>query len=639
MALRRMIAGAALLATLASGAAADVGTSLSRALEAARQGDWSQALGHARQTEPVAADIVIWQRLRAGQGTWPEYVTFLRRNGDWPGLKLMRKRAEAVMPSGLPARDVRAFFQAEAPQTGRGLLAYARALSGGQAQAALVAGWRSLDLAASEQQALLSAHGRTLAPHHEARLDTLLWDGRTDQARAMLPLVSPGWQALARARIALRRQASGVDGLIEAVPTALKSHPGLAYERFRWRIAKGRWDGAEEILRTTSRAQAGLGQPEAWANRRRGLARRALRSGRAQAAYALASQHGLREGSNYADLEWLSGYIALSKLRDPRRAISHFQRFERAVFTPISLGRAGYWMGRAQEAAGNAQNARAAFARAAQHQTSFYGQLAAQRAGIAPDPALAGGRLPDWRAQGFLRSSPMRAALALHLAGDTAQMLRFFLHAQETMTASQSAALAALGLEIKRPFVAVKIAKREAREGRIVPPAYFPVLDLPRTARVPPELALAVARQESELNPAAISPAGARGLMQLMPGTAQKMSRDLGIGYSRARLTSDLRYNAQLGTGYLDQMMARFDGNLILVAASYNAGPSRVDQWIAEYGDPRTSQVDAIEWIENIPFRETRNYVMRVLEGMHVYRTRLAGRAVPFQLRQAIGSG
>ncbi|MEM6467426.1 MAG: lytic transglycosylase domain-containing protein, partial [Pseudomonadota bacterium] len=475
------------------------------------------------------------------------------------------------------------------------------------------------------------------ARHHEARLDALLWDGQTEQAQAMLPLVSPAQQALARARIGLRRQSRGVDALIAAVPASLQSHPGLAYERFLWRIAKGRWDGAEEILRATSTARAGLGEPEAWANRRRGLARRALRAGRSRAAYNLASQHGLNEGSNYADLEWLSGYIALRKLRDPTRALRHFQRFEKAVFTPISLGRAGYWLGRTHTVAGNRSAARQAFARAAEHQTSFYGQLAAERIGADPSRALAGGRLPDWRTQGFLRRTPIRAALALHLAGDSAQMLRFFLHAQETMTSQESAALSRLGLDLNRPFVAVKVAKREAREGRIVPPAYYPVLELPRVSGVPPELSLAVARQESELNPVAVSPAGARGLMQLMPRTAQKMAGDLGLGYNLRRLTSDPGYNARLGTGYLEQMMERFDGNLILVAASYNAGPSRVDQWIGQFGDPRTSRVDPIDWIENIPFRETRNYVMRVLEGMHVYRSRLAGRPTAIGLSDALG--
>ncbi|MEM6466794.1 MAG: lytic transglycosylase domain-containing protein, partial [Pseudomonadota bacterium] len=277
MGLRALIAGAVMAACVAQGATAEVGPTLSRALEAARQGNWPQAIGIARQTEPVAETIITWQRLRAGEGRWPDYTRFLRTHSDWPGLKLMRKRAELVMPQGLPAQEARAFFADQPPQTGTGLLRYTRALSGNRAQSALAQGWRSLTITSAEQQALLSAFGRALARHHEARLDALLWDGQTEQAQAMLPLVSPAQQALARARIGLRRQSRGVDALIAAVPASLQNDPGLAYERFLWRIAKGRWDGAEEILRATSTARAGLGEPEAWANRRRGLARRALR--------------------------------------------------------------------------------------------------------------------------------------------------------------------------------------------------------------------------------------------------------------------------------------------------------------------------------------------------------------------------
>ncbi len=620
-------------------ARANDGQAFANAMEAARQGDWNKATGFSRQAQSRYPELVItWMRLRDGQGSWQEYNSFLGRMSDWPGLPLMRKQAERVMPAQLPARDVMTFFRDLKPQTGRGAILLARAYrtSGqkAQGQAEAVRAWMTLSLNQSAREGLLADYTQTLSRHHWARTDMLLWRGLTKEAEVMLPYLTAGQQALAKARIGLRRKVNGVDRLIAAVPTALRTDGGLAYERFLWRTSKSRWDDAEALILAQSVSGAALGQPEAWSNRRRGLARRAMRDGRVNAAYKLASQHFMTEGSNYADLEWLAGYVALTRLNQPQRAVAHFERFRQAVFTPISLGRAGYWLGRAHEASGNTAAARQAYGLGATHQTSFYGQLSAERAGLPPDRGIAGSaRAADWRNSGFARSSVVQAAIALHQAGETQLMQRFLLHANETLNAQESAGLAQLALDLGRPFAAVKIAKAQAREGVVIPQAYYPVTSLAQQAGpVRPELAMAIARQESELNPAAISPAGARGLMQLMPGTAQKVSRDLGIGYSKAALTQDPAYNARLGTTYLAQMMQRFDGSLILTAASYNAGPSRVSQWIGEYGDPRSPGVDPVDWIEGIPYRETRNYVMRVLEGLHVYRMRINRQAVPLQL-------
>ena len=615
---------------------------LAEALDAVAKRDWSKAEAQARAAgTPVAADIVEWHRLRAGLGDWSDYVAFLARHPDWPGLDWMRRRAEGAMPGSLPAEQVRAFFAGGLPQTGRGVLLYANALPAEAARVERARAWRTMEMSREDRAVFLSRFGSELKPLHAARLDRLLWAGDTEAAEELLPLVPAADAALARARIALQRKSAGVDALIAAVPKARANDGGLAHDRFRWRLDKGRWDSAEELLRERSTSAEALGRPAAWASSRRAIARNAMREGRIAEAYRLASQHFLSDGSDYADLEWLSGYLALTGLRDPVLALRHFERFAKGLETPISLGRAGYWIGRAHEAAGNRSAALAAYAIGGEHQTSFYGQLAAERIGMAVDdlPARWGG-LPDWRGRPFANASPIAAAMALQAAGDTQLALRFMLHVQESLGPEDSAALARMGIDIGLNVAAVKIGKRLVRDGVLYPEAYYPVTSLASwSEKVPPELAMSIARQETELNHEAISHAGARGLMQLMPGTAKKVAADLGVRYEQVRLIDDPAYNAMLGTAYLAEMLERYDGSVLLAAAAYNAGPHRADRWIAQYGDPRVSGTDPVWWIENIPFRETRNYVMRVLESQHVYRTRINRKAAPIGLAASLGAG
>ena len=373
-----------------------------------------------------------------------------------------------------------------------------------------------------------------------------------------------------------------------------------------------------------------------WMERRPGLARSALRRGDVRAAYDLAAQNfgTAGSGADYADAEWLAGYVALTRLDDPALAARHFARFAAAVGTPISLGRAGYWLGLALERAGDEAGAQAAYADGARHQTSFYGQLAAQRGGAPTDPRLAGeGAAPDWREAAFLASPTVQAGRLLALAGDDARASQFLRHAADAMDAEARAALAQMAIDLGLPHVGVRIAKDAAAKGMLLPRQYYPVDAIAQADwPVPTELALAIARQESEFNPRAESAAGALGLMQLMPGTAADVAGALRLGYEPGRLTGDPMYNARLGTAYLAQMLETFDGSYVLAAAAYNAGPRRVDQWLAANGDPRRASVDPVEWIEAIPFEETRNYVMRVLESLHVYRARLQGSAPPIRL-------
>jgi soluble lytic murein transglycosylase len=444
----------------------------------------------------------------------------------------------------------------------------------------------------------------------------------------------PGQESLAMAVFGERAQ-SGPDGPVGAAAANWKHFGKL------WR--RDKMDEAAALLTAISPDRHKLGVPTLWAKRRAALARRAARSGWTQQGYSLASQHHLEstDGYDYSDLEWLAGWIALRKLGKPVQALAHFQRFYRSVETPISLGRGGYWLGRTYEAMGDPANASEWYRTAAKHQSSFYGQLAAVNLGMAGDPQIVAGGLPDWSKSPAMRSDDVRAAVVLHYAGEDELAVAMFSELGKRMKgAAELAVLAGLALELGRPHYAVKVAKQAARRGIMIYAAYYPVTELAGYARmVEPGLAMAIARQETELDQRAISPSGARGLMQLMPATAKKVAGGIGEAYSGDRLLDDWQYNARLGQTYLAEQITAFSGSYVLAAAAYNAGPSRVNQWVREYGDPRLPGTDMIDWIETIPFDETRNYVQRVIEALWVYRARMAGVAGPMTIKQDLARG
>lgn len=618
---------------------------LARGLEAMRDGDWDRALAVSGRRGSVSRDVVVWHWLRAGKGTAGDVLVFLDRRADWPGLDWLRRKSEPAF-TGESSDRVLAFFAGQPPQTAEGVLIHAQALEQkglrGDAQAGLVLAWRSMPMGRGLMDLYLSRYGDLLRPHHAARLDRMIWDGNLDSARAMLPLVGDDQRALAEARIALLDTAPGVDGLIARVPERLREDPGLAHARFVWRHRKGRDDDAIELLLAHSGSAAELGEPKHWAGRRRSLAREKMRDGDAALAYRIAASHQLtpEAGYAYADLEWIAGFVALTRLGDPAAALAHFQRFDAAVETPISKGRAGYWLGRAQEALGNAEAAHAAYAMGAEYQTAFYGLLAAERIGRPFDPELANPPAPPpWRDAPFLRSSVAEAGLMLLDADEPILAERFLTHLVESLDPVQAAQMGAMAVDMGRAHLAVMISKRAAQRGIVLTGAYYPLHPVAQLALpMATEMTLAIARRESEFDHRVISGAGARGLMQVMPSTARLVAGQLGIlgGHSTDRLLTDWDYNAKLGTNYLAGLAGEFDGNVVMMAAGYNAGPRRPQQWMEQYGDPRTGAVDIVDWIEMIPFNETRNYVMRVTESLPVYRARLGKTPLPVPFSQEL---
>jgi soluble lytic murein transglycosylase len=624
-----------ILSLLAAPAIADTPAGVAAVMAAVGREDWGAAAQAADGA--VGRALADWHRLRAGDGTLADYEAFLAAHPDWPGLPRLRQMGEDTLDGADPARVLARFADAE-PQTAAGALALMRAFAAtgapGKAEAEAFRAWTELPFDADEQGAITGLYGPILVIGHELRLDRLLWEGESGDAVArMLRLVSPDWQAVARARMALRADAADASALVEAVPASLADDPGLSFERFAWRMRKDRTDDALAMILDRSTSAERLGNPEAWADRRATFARGLLRGGRAGDAYRVASQHFLSGGADFADLEFLSGFIALRFMGDPQAALAHFRRLEAAVETPISLSRALYWQGRALQAAGDPA-ADAAFRAAAAHQTAYYGLLASEHLGLPLSPDLLVTATPgDWRAAPFAGSTVFAAARLLRQAGDETLAKRFALHLAEGLDAAGLAALAAWAEEAGDPHIALLIAKQAAERRVILPAAYFPIPAMvPDGLPVSRALALAVARRESEFNPAVVSPAGAMGLMQVMPGTARLMAEVTGLAYAPGRLTADPAYNVAKGAAYLRVLIDEFGPSVALVAAGYNAGPGRPRRWIEQQGDPRDPATDIVDWVEMIPLSETRTYVMRVAESLVIYRARLKGEAGPVRL-------
>ena len=616
-------------------AMADGADALRSALGDASRGDWASASATAQGAGQVGADIIEWQRLRAGEGRLGEYEAFLARRADWPGMPLLKEKGEEAVARSTDPQRVVAYFGGDLPETAQGSLALINALRSlgraSDAEAEAFRAWTELSFSAEEEQAILGLYGEALGVAHEVRLDRLLWQDRQAEAKRMLPRVGAEWRALAEARLALRADADGVNALIERVPASLQNDPGLTFERFDWRFRRDRDDEAAELVIGQSKSPAALGDPVTWADRRAALARSLLRADKPDAAYRVASSHHLAEGADFADLEFLSGFIALRRLGDPQTALQHFRNLRSSVETPISVARAHYWQGRALLAAGDKAKGTAELQEAARNHTAYYGLLAAEALGQSLDPSLLSDARPaDWRNAGFAQSSVLEAARLLSRAGDRTLSKRFFLHLGESLDATELDQLADLALQMDEPHIALGIAKQAAEQGVILPRAYYPVPAFVPGDGLPVSraLALAISRRESEFDPAARSAADARGLMQVLPSTAKLVAPEVGLTYDAAKL-NDPTYNVRIGTGYLAHLVEQFGPSVALIASGYNAGPGRPKRWIGMFGDPRDPNVDVIDWVEMIPFTETRTYVMRVTESLVIYRAKLRGSVGP----------
>ncbi|MCB2100534.1 MAG: lytic transglycosylase domain-containing protein [Rhodobacterales bacterium] len=617
------------------------------ALKAVESGQWAAARTRtATVHDTLMRKALHWHLLRARGATvtFEEIAAFLKANPDWPGQRLLRRRGEEAMTQAIAPERVLDWFADAEPVITDGWVRYGEALRAAgrldEAKAVIRRTWIDGTFGKRQEQTFLRHYRKFLTKDdHKARLDRLLWAGSYWPARRMMGLVDKDTRRLAEARLLLRHRKGNVDQAIAKVPATLKNDPGLLFERVRWRRRKGREAEARELMKDLP---DGLPHPEIWWVERSLLARDALRQGHVTEAYRLVSRHGLAEGSAFADAEWMAGWIALRFLDEPVRAKDHFVRMFNAVNYPISRARGAYWAGRAAAAQGRSRLALQWYNKATLHPTTYYGQLATARQQriarlrLAPRPAVDSETAERFEKHELTRVVQRLVQLDRH---DLIGPFITGLSALDERPGWQSMA-ALLARDHDRADMAIRVAKKSSRTGFDLPHVGYPALVPPpqrlvngsQAVEVP--LVLAVIRQESQFLPTARSPAGARGLMQVLPSTARRVAQTLGIRYSKAKLTRDADYNMTLGQAYLGKLLDTFDGSYLLAIAAYNAGPSRAKRWIQENGDPRDTLVDAVDWVEMIPFAETRNYVQRVLENLQVYRARLTEQDVALNLEQ-----
>jgi soluble lytic murein transglycosylase len=630
------LAGFFLLLSAPAGAAALSAADLDlyrQAFRAAGQEHWSEAHALAgRAREPLPAKVLQWLDLTRpdSPASFGRITAFIKANPDWPNQNGLRRQAEAALGEVAPA-ELRAWFASVPPTTAAGVGAYAEALiAAGEAERAaelVRRHWQAGAFNAEEEASFRARFQTTLRRgDHWARLDRLLWERQEAPARRLVPLVDDGHQALAEARLALASDEPGVEAALRRVPESLAADPGLLYDRLLWRRKKNLDEGALESL---AAQPAAMGRPALWWTERHILARRAIERGDYALAYRLARNHGQSETQPVAEAEFLAGWLALRRLQQPGEAFQHFQRLYQAVQSPMSRSRGAYWSGRAAEALGDRRLAMDWFANAARFGTMFYGQLAAAALGGGDRPAAVATEPPVARDQSeaFNHRELVRVVRMLGEIepGDPADRCALFLRRliRDADRAVDLLLLSRLALEVNRPDLAIAAAKQAAQLGFDLGLAGYPAIPLQNTGPLEPALVLSVIRQESSFNPAIVSSAGARGLMQLMPATAKLVAGKLGQRHTDARLISDPAYNIQLGSNYLGQLIETYDGSYIMAIAAYNAGLGRVKGWVEKFGDPRLGAIDPLDWIESIPIAETRNYVQRVLEALQVYRLRL----------------
>ena len=585
--------------------------------------------------------LVEWKRLQQSDSLgFDAYARFLIDRRGWPGQDGLRRAAERAIQPGLtsPALIV-TLFDIHKPTTATGQLRYAEALQTVQRrdeameQARLA--WRRTGLSTTDEARLQSAFGAQLTPaDHDARMDALLWAGQTSGATRQLALTSGFRRALFDARLAYRLKAPGAEAKGAALAAQGAGDAGYLVDRANYLASIGRLAEARATLANRGRLTTPAGQPGAFMEALYSHARNAANDRQWFVAYNIARQvddiyapgvdiatlsYGERD--DFTNLTWLAGTTALFELGRPADAIGLFQRYARGSRTPQVQTRGHYWAGRAAEAAGQASVAQGFYLQAMSYPDSFYGQLAHERTGRALAP-LALAALPGAAAEQAYRARDLvRATEMLGQLGARAEQTLFLRQIAAEATSDQDHALGmALSRRIGRPDLAVMLGRSARLNGHVTHVAAgFPSVAVPPAYAADWVMIHAIARQESQFDRAAISRVGARGLMQLMPGTAREQAGKTGLTYSLDNLLTDPSYNIMLGSGYFRRMLAYYGGSYPLAIAAYNAGPGNVNKWLRANGDPRTGSVDWLRWMEAIPIGETRNYVQRVLENAVVY--------------------
>ena len=661
MILRRLLAAIAVSAALLAPASAATTISandqaiLAAAIKAGEQKNWADLFALAqRAQDPTVAAVVRWRYLidRASGASFADISSFMESHPNWPNADTTQRNAERAMPVDMPAAQVIAFFNGREPVSGEGMLNYGAALlatgNTGEGPIWIRRGYVAGTFTAGREAAIRQQYGQYLpADADKLRLSALLWEDDFAGAQRMLDYVDAGTRAVGTARLKLRSNTKGAQKFIDAVPAALRDDFGLMYDIGRWYRRSEQYTVGARYMAKAIRDPAIPIPLDTWWDEKSSHIRMAIKERRWNDAYAVSASAGLLEGADFAEAEFLAGWMQLRFIGDTSRAFAHFDRIAPSVSTPISLSRGHYWTARARAAAGDAEGAAVEYTSAAKGPETFYGQLAAAALSASPSITIDMSTSVSSGAISTLERDELVQAIAMLSAiGDTTLLPRFVgALGDRLQDRADFETAAALLMQLGRPAMSVRVAKKAMQKDLHIFHFAYPTLRLPpyrgKGESPDPAFVLALLRQESEFDPNARSGADARGIMQMLPATAKMTANRHGIAYEAGRLLGDWEYNATLGMAHVRDLLDQFNGSYVLVAVAYNAGPGRANQWIKEFGDPRSPGVDVVDWIERIPFSETRNYVMRLMENTGVYRAMLAGGSAPLLIETDLlrGSG
>ncbi len=605
-----------------------------QAIELAQKGRPEEATSvEGRIYDPVARKLVEWVILRSDDAdlNFARYAAFISANPGWPGILFLRRRAEAALwPEPPDPRTVIAFFANEPAHTAKGRFALARALlaAGDRpgAQALVSAAWRKDGFSADvEAQARQTFAGLITAADDKARMDAR-FDLDDEEAGQRAASQLGGIElAVAKARSAVIAKSSRAKALFDEMPAEARRDVGLIFSRIQWLRRSERIAEATQLMLGAPHDAEKIGDADQWWIERRALARKLLDLGDARSAYQVADGAAMPATENHrAEQQFTAGWIALRFLREPAIALAHFARVAEGSANPITIARSYYWQGRATEALGHGQEARADYEAAARYSTAYYGQLARARLGIGevtlrnpPDVSADHRHLEVVRAFEILYALDERDLAAVMAAE----------FADKATNVQALAAVGEVAAQHNDARAALLVGKIALGHGLPLEHFAFPDFGVPEYEQIGPQVercvVYSIVRQESAFNPKVISSANALGLMQVTPAAGRDTAKRFNVAFNQHRLLVDVPYNAQLGTAELGNDIASWRGSYILAFVAYNAGPGRAREWIAKYGDPRDPKVDPIDWVERIPLAETRNYVQRVMENMQVYRARL----------------
>ena len=614
-----------------------------KAISEMQKSKWLSALKIAKKAKDNSIyNFIQWRHLltSGNQAYFYEYQVFLNKNSDYPRIDRIRYLAEHKLSTeSVSPKKIINWFGVKGPLSGYGkmILGESYILIGEKNKGTklIKEGWITADLSKNELKYFRKKFKKYLnANDYIKRADYLAWNGDRWDLQRLIRYLPKDYELLYNARHLLMSKGYGVDQAIANVPQKFKNDAGLNYDRLKWRRKKGRVDSSTEILLKIRNDKEYLVRPDKWWKEREIISRALLYKKKYEISYKISSNHGMTKGSEYAAAEWMSGWIALSFLNDPMTAKDHFKNFYENVSYPISLSRGAYWLGRAHEKIGEREESNNWYTEATKYLTTYYGQLAFLKLNpngkfeLEKDMEID----PKYRIQFFNKELVKISYLLDELKKDkyTKHILR---HLANDNIAKGSEVLAAeLATSINRYDFAIQVSKIASYQKRFHNKYNYPIISTPKyiNKRKIPEsaLILSIIRQESEFDLEANSHAGAKGLMQLMPYTAKLVSKQAKLPYSKSRLTTDPEYNINLGSHYIAGLILQYDGAYPFAVAAYNAGPNRVKYWKKINKDPQKKQVDYVDWVELIKFRETRNYVQRVMENYNVYRYILEQRPV-----------